>query len=203
MSTNNKKILGDLAPGMATVAGDLRAMLSLSFEAFLKHKEDEIRDLDRIIEKIDSQVEELAIKVPVLELEEREGITRILSIINSLESMKYNVLKVVNQTKVKISEGILFTDKAVNELKELFEAVLDLINDLNDVFITENQVLIKHIVDRIKEIEKNAQKYATEHEERLVKGECLAKSSTLYLLSLDSLRDLLWHTKTIARELAY
>ncbi len=201
MATQKKKVLGNLGPGMAAIAIEVHSMLDLIFQGFLKNKEEMIKDCDDKIGMIDTRVEELAVRVPVLELEEKEEITRILSIVNSLESVKYNVIKVLNQSQVKIKEGILFTDKAVRELKEIFESVLNMVNDLNDVFITENQVLVQHIIDRIKEVESITQKYATEHEERLIKGECLPKSSTLYLLILDSLRDMLWHIKSIAREL--
>ncbi len=201
MVTQKKKVLGNMGPGMAAIISEVHIMLDLIFEGFLKNKEEIIKDCDKKIGIIDTRVEELAVKVPVLELEEKEEITKILSIVNSLESIKYNVIKVLNQSQVKIKEGVLFTDKAVGELKEIFESTLELANDLNDVFMTENQVLIQHIVARIKEIESNTQKYATEHEERLIKGECLPKSSTLYLLILDSLRDMLWHIKSIAREL--
>ncbi|PKM83497.1 MAG: hypothetical protein CVU88_02695 [Firmicutes bacterium HGW-Firmicutes-13] len=203
MGLQRKKVLGELAAGMANITGDVKIMLDLSFKGFLNNKEELIKECSTIIERIDERVAEIAVMVPVLELEEREEITKILSIINNLESIKYNVIKIMNQTQSKISEGILFTNKAVMELKELFESVLALIDDLNDMLMTENKVLIKHVIDTIKEIENTVQKYATEHEERLIIGECLPKSSTLYLLTLDSLRDILWHIKTIARELAY
>ncbi len=203
MGAQKKKILGDLANGMANITADIQAMLELSFQAFIKNNENLLTDTKAIMEKIDDQVIELAVKVPVLELEEKEEITKILSVINSLESMKYNVIKVMHQTSSKIHDGVLFTEKAVNELKSLFGSMVDLVNDLNDVLITENQVLIKHIIDRVKVIEAETQKYATEHEERLVVGQCLPKSSTLYLLILDSLRDILWYIKSIAKELVY
>lgn len=203
MGAQKKKILGDLANGMANITADIQIMLELSFQAFLKNNENILNDTKPIMEKIDDQVIELAVKVPVLELEEKEEITKILSVINSLESMKYNVVKVMNQTSSKIYDGVLFTEKAVSELKSLFGLVVELVNDLNDVLITENQVLIKHIIDQVKVIEEETQKYATEHEERLVVGQCLPKSSTLYLLILDSLRDILWYVKSISKELLY
>ncbi len=203
MGAQKKKILGDLANGMANITADIQTMLELSFQAFLKNNENILNDTKPIMEKIDDQVIELAVKVPVLELEEKEEITKILSVINSLESMKYNVVKVMNQTSSKIYDGVLFTEKAVSELKNLFGLVVELVNDLNDVLITENQVLIKHIIDQVKVIEEETQKYATEHEERLVVGQCLPKSSTLYLLILDSLRDILWYVKSISKELLY
>lgn len=203
MGVQKKKILGDLANGMANITADIKTMLELSFQAFLKNNENILNDTKPIMEKIDDQVIELAVKVPVLELEEKEEITKILSVINSLESMKYNVVKVMNQTSSKIYDGVLFTEKAVSELKSLFGLVVELVNDLNDVLITENQVLIKHIIDQVKVIEEETQKFATEHEERLVVGQCLPKSSTLYLLILDSLRDILWYIKSISKELLY
>ncbi|MDO9574495.1 MAG: hypothetical protein Q7I94_05820 [Candidatus Contubernalis sp.] len=203
MGAQRKKVLGNLADGMATITADVQTMLDLTFQAFIKNKENLLEDTNSIMEKIDDQVIELAVKVPVLELEEKEEITKILSVINSLESMKYNVIKVMNQTSTKVYDGILFTEKAVGELKILFSSVIDLVNDLNDVLITENQVLIQHIFDQVKDIEKKSQTYATEHEERLVVGQCLPKSSTLYLLILDSLRDIIWYIKSISKELAY
>lgn len=203
MAAQKKKILGDLANGMATITADIQTILDLSFLAFLKNNENILKDTKSIMQKIDDQVIELAVKVPVLELEEKEEITKILSVINSLESMKYNVIKVMNQTSSKIYDGVLFTEKAVSELKILFNSVVGLVSDLNDVLITENQVLIKHIIDRVKEIEEETQKYATEHEERLVVGDCLPKASTLYLLILDSLRDIIWYIKSISKELVY
>ncbi len=203
MGAQRKKVLGNLADGMATITADVQTMLDLTFQAFIKNKENLLEDTNSIMEKIDDQVIELAVKVPVLELEEKEEITKILSVINSLESMKYNVIKVMNQTSTKVYDGILFTEKAVGELKILFSSVIDLVNDLNDVLITENQVLIQHIFDQVKDIEKKSKNYATEHEERLVVGQCLPKSSTLYLLILDSLRDIIWYIKSISKELAY
>jgi len=161
---------------------DNRLMLEMIYKAFLRLKEDLLKDVEKQgkeVFKDQQQIAELIAKgCPH---------SHYVTILSYMESIRENNLKIVQSVWRKNNERILFTDKAVKELQEVFLAVGELLQHTNDLLITDNMVLVEHIQNKTKEVGKKISVYGNEHEDRLVRGVCLPKSSIIYLLMMDSL----------------
>lgn len=119
-----------------------------------------------------------------------------------LERIGDKLESMINCTRIKTSEVIMFSDKAVNELNYLMDTVKNILKCMKDMIITRNGVLIKTTLDEAETFGKIASDYATEHEERLISGTCAPRASSIYLDMLDSLREIAVHSKEIAQVVA-
>jgi Na+/phosphate symporter len=102
----------------------------------------------------------------------------------------------------KISEKILFSDKAVNETIFLLQRLIEILKPTADIILARNTFLKMYIQESQISVDKMATEYATLHEDRLIKGDCLPAASSLYINMLDAIKNIAWHSKDIAIKLA-
>jgi Na+/phosphate symporter len=117
-----------------------------------------------------------------------------LSLLPHLQLMAATVQNLLDQEKKKIKSGILFTEKAVNEIRDLLGLMQAQFLDATDYILTRNPRLKTAIQGEMEKLFKTAEHYATEHEVRLITGLCLAQASFLYLAIVDCI-------KRVSREL--
>lgn len=163
-------------------------MLNAAYRGFLKHRRSHLEEVGRL-------KNEWAAVVPVLaeHLLTQLSVGTMVEIMNHLEFIRNGIEQVVEQTEVKINDGVLFSDKAVNELKKVFDGTGELLNHLRDYWMTGSPVVARHMLGQITTLSEKCAEFSTEHEERLIKGICLPRSSTIYLNILAALRDMLKH----------
>ena len=80
-------------------------------------------------------------------------------------------------------------------IAQLFKETLDLLKTAGDAILTKNEVLKKYVADKYVSLSQTVDAYSEEHEDRLIKGVCQPKSSSLYLNIVDSLLKVVWHEK--------
>jgi Na+/phosphate symporter len=191
--------LGGLIKGADMVSQELTEMLGITFEGFLRHSRKNLELAAEINSHVADELKDLTYAVLRVENEniEAKDTSTLVSIYNNLENIRHSIEKIDECVKVKINEEVLFSDKAVEELKEVFIVTKEFIRNLHDVFLTENLILGKHLMDQTRVFFEKIRRYSTEHEERLIKGVCFPKSSSLYLLILGGLNEILWNVKAI------
>lgn len=174
----------------------LKEMLDLTFESFMKHRK---ANLDLV-----SQLQKQWLKsVPEAaeEMSKQRSVAQVVAIMNGLEFIQQEITHLVEGVSAKIQEGILFSDKAAMELKEIFNVTGELLNHLEDFFNTGNPVIAAHIRNISHQHREKTIHFATEHEERLVKGLCMPRSTTIYLGLLTSLRNILKHIENLTNKI--
>jgi Na+/phosphate symporter len=102
----------------------------------------------------------------------------------------------------KISENILFSDKAVKETIFLLQRLNEILTPTADIVLARNTFLSMYVEESQVGVGKMAIEYATLHEERLIKGVCLQVASSLYITMLDAIKSIAWQAKEIAIGLA-
>ena len=117
-----------------------------------------------------------------------------LSLLPHLQLMAATVRNLLDQEKKKIASGVLLTEKAVNEIRELLALMQAQFQDATDYILTRNPRLESTIKGEMEKLFKTADLYATEHEVRLITGLCMAQASFLYLAIVDCI-------KRVSREL--
>jgi len=175
-------------------------MVEMAFDGLLKHNR---RTLDEA-QKIGGLVvlESKLLMQNVLSEKEISNVlstATIVEVLTEIQKIVYSADKMINNLRKKIDEGVLFSDKALAELKDIFSAVLNCLKTSHDLFLTQNPVLVQHILRQTERYDNITSKYAEEHQDRLIRGVCLPKSSLIYLLVLETLKDILWYIKCIAK----
>ncbi|MHB8171302.1 MAG: Na/Pi cotransporter family protein [Thermincolia bacterium] len=195
----------NLAKDLDQIAHDLEEMTGLTFEGFLRHSKgclDKAANLGKCIEGESKAITQRVLGEKAITGEIHGTSVLLVGMVNHFESIRQNLERIGQVSRTKISDGVLFSYKAVDELSYLFKALRDSLRQVHDIFLTDNPVLLNYLQEKIKICREEANRYATEHEERLIKGVCLPQSSSIYLLIMDPLKDILWHVSEIGQLLA-
>ena len=94
----------------------------------------------------------------------------------------------LDKMEAKVEGNILFTDKALDEIKQLMIAVAAEFVDVKDYVSTRNPVLKKQIEDNLHKVTNLINEYDSVHQNRLISGVCMPQASYLYIDMTDSLK---------------
>ena len=192
--------LDNIGKALDQMSHEAEVMTSKVFDALIKNKMKPLDDAEKIGSKIELEAKQLM--QTILSADDQSTMidsAAVIEVSGELQKIIYSVDKMIGAIRSKIDEGILFSDRAVVELKDFFSAVIDGFNNIHVLVLTHNPVLADHIINNVKLFEEKGRKYAEEHEERMIKGVCLPKSSLVYLIILESLKDTLRFIKGIAK----
>lgn len=176
-------------------------MLELIFEGFRTLTEKSIKEADRVKEEVQRDSAELArfvIEKSSHSEKEKEWAKPYLSMASSFDRMGYNMEGMVGRLTSMLKDHILFSDRAVKEVNDIFQVAMDLLESLPDLIQTKNKLFAQHIGEQVRSILKIANGYSEEHEERLIQRVCMPKSSPLYLGLIESLKGIITHTLEVS-----
>jgi Na+/phosphate symporter len=186
---------------MIRVCQSLIKMLELSFQGFRKHSEEALKEVEKVKDEIRKNSSELAhfliLKSSPYE-KGKEWAKPYLSMASSFDRMTFNIEGIVDRLKSMDQEHILFSDRAVKEINDVFQEAMDLLESLPDLILTQDKLLAQHIGEQVRSVFKIANGYSEGHEERLIQGVCTPKSSPIYLGILESLKGIIVHTLEVS-----
>lgn len=108
---------------------------------------------------------------------------------------------VIGCTRTKIKDGILFSDKAISEVVFLMQSTHEVLKNMGDLILMRNAIIGKYVKESQVEIGRSANEFATMHEERLIKGLCMPRASSLFLDIMGATKGIVWHAREIAEKL--
>jgi Na+/phosphate symporter len=200
------KLPGESLNKIETMCNMASTMIKKVSEGFNKHKNEKLVEAENIYEEmvaLERKTTEELVKQIDEDTDNDEVAKSYISIPGSFVMIGGNVKTITENTRKKIEEGILFSDRAVYELNILFEKCLELIVCLGDLMKTRNQILSGHIITEETKCYNIANEFATVHEERLISGVCSHKSSTIYLHILGSFKEILLLYKDMASKIGH
>lgn len=178
------------------VCENLKKMLALAFDGFRRPAERSFKDAEEVKDKLHHYSSELTSfiisKSPSTE-RGREWAKPYLSIASSLDRMAYNIEGILSRLGVKSQNHILFSDQAVKEVNEVFQEAMRLLESLPNLITTENKALAQRIGEEGRVMLKIASGYSEVHEDRLIQGICVPKSSPIYLGIIEALKGVIVH----------
>ncbi len=175
-----------------------KEMLEMIYDGFRKHDLSSIGKVEEVEEKLFRDSE--CLLKSLLDEKVEEGIQRFIPIPEHFNRMAKGLDKLLNATKKKIREDILFSDKSVKESYRLFDETLILLNSVSNCISTSNGDLAKNMDGNGKRLCELTDEYAIFHEDRLIAGVCTPKSAPVYLDILESFRSVVWHVRKILQE---
>jgi Na+/phosphate symporter len=175
-------------------------MLELAEDAFVKNK---LASLDKAVELAQEiQVREDRLTEALSKISSTSPEARaILGVPAHIEKIAYNLRRLSDGIRTKITEALLFSDKAIQETNLLFGKSKDVLKKASDAAVTANVTLGNAVTSEADEIARLADAFATSHEDRLVTGECSPKTSSTYLCFLYSFEDAVSHAKEVVKKI--
>jgi len=195
---------GEIGGRLIKVCESLNNMLEMTFQGFRKSQETAIKEAEEIRKEIESYSSELTqflVKKSLSRDGGKEWVKAYLSIVSSFDRMRYNLDGILDRLKKMVHDQVLFTDRAVKEVNDVFQETINLLENLPDLIITQNKLLAQQMEEKGKSISGMADHYSEEHEQRLIEGVCVPQSSPLYLDILFSLKGIIVHTLHISEKL--
>ncbi|MBI5443914.1 MAG: hypothetical protein HY900_22235 [Deltaproteobacteria bacterium] len=182
---------------LAIAVDDLVQMLALTYEGFIRHRRAALESAEGLASQVHDFEKGFAERV-IREGREKAGARLLLALAAHVERIGDCVESVIRSVRAKIDEGTLFSDKAVQELTQVFDSTKDILRNIKDTALTGNPILLEHVVASSDKLSETAAEFATQHQERLISGVCQPKHSSLYLDIIDNLRSSAWHAREMA-----
>jgi len=190
---------------MIRVCQSLIEMLEFSFQAFRKYTEESLKEVEKVaneVRKNSSELKSILISRSSSNERRREWAKPYLSMASSFDRMTFNIEGIMDRLKSKVQNRVLFSDHAVKEINDIFQEAMDILENLPDLIFTQDKLLAKRIGEKGRSVFKIANGYSEEHEERLIQGVCMPKSSPIYLGILECLKGVIGHTLEVSGKIA-
>lgn len=129
------------------------------------------------------------------EKEKTEAEKRFITALPHLQRVALAIDNLIDRMETKIQADVLFSPKAIEEIKQLMIAVGAEFNDVKNYCENKTEENKKKVKEDLDKVWKLASDFEITHQNRLIIGVCMPKASYLYIDITDSL-------KRIARELA-
>jgi Na+/phosphate symporter len=191
----------EITERMILISQNLMKMLELAFEEFRRPTEKSIKEVEEVNDKIHHYSSELTSfiisKSPSTD-RGREWAKSYLSIASSFDRMTYNIEGILDRLRIKSQRHIFFSDRAVKEVNDVFQEAMKLLKNLPNLIASQDKLLAQRMGEEVRSIFKIANGYSEEHEERLLQGVCVPKSSPIYLGILESLKGVIVNTLEVS-----
>ena len=122
------------------------------------------------------------------EKDKTEAQKQYLALIPSFQTIGLALENLISKMETKVELKILFSEKALAEIKELYTILEEQFRNTKDYIATKNPVLKAEIKAGWEKIFKLIDEYAIIHQNRLITGVCVPQASYLYLDIVDSIK---------------
>jgi Na+/phosphate symporter len=176
-------------------------MIELTEDGFKKNKLASLDQSDELAREI--QVKEDALTAALAKIASSNAEARaLLTVPSHIEKIATSIKRITENSRVRIKEGMLFSDKAIHETGRLFNASKEAVKKAGEAVVTGGRTAVENVLSESEAMERMSKEFATAHEDRLVTGECSPKASSTYLCILYAFEDMGAHLKEAVRKLA-
>jgi len=176
-------------------------MLELTEDAFTKNKAASLDQAESIAKEI--RVQEDALTEKLAKMAASGGEARaILTVPVHIEKIAVSIERIISNIRVKIKEGLLFSDKALQETGRLLAKGKEVLKKAGQSVVTGSPESLETVRIDSDSIIQMSNNFATAHEDRLVAGECSPKVSSNYLCILYAFEDLASHARDAVNKLS-
>ncbi|HEY6010042.1 MAG TPA: hypothetical protein VIX18_01125 [Nitrospirota bacterium] len=176
-------------------------MIELAEDGFKKNKLASLDQAEELSREIHAKEDALTATLAKMASAGGEART-LLTVPSHIEKIATSIKRIVENSRVRIKEGLLFSDKAIHETGTLFTTAKDTIKKAGEAVVTGSGTTIESVLKDSETMERLSKDYATAHEDRLVTGECSPKASSTYLCILYAFEDMGAHLKEAVRKLS-
>lgn len=152
-----------------------------------------IKDNEDTINKMQKKLTEYIVRISKKELTVSQSIMVPASIssINNIERIGDRIIDICRLYEDKMDKGLNFTDKALDELKQLEKIIVELLDNVMIAIDGKDTSIIKKIKELEDEVDYLSEKFQKNHIRRLNEGKCNIDSGVIYI-------DMVGHLERIA-----
>ena len=176
-------------------------MLEMTEDAFIKSRAASLDQAESLAQEIRGREDGLTEKLAKLATSDNAA-RSILSVPMHIEKIAISIERVISNVRVKIKEGLLFSDKATLETGRLLVKGKEVLKKAGEAIVTESPESLETVRIEGDAMIRMSNDFATTHEDRLVAGECSPKASSNYLCILYAFEDIASHAKDAVKKLA-
>lgn len=176
-------------------------MLELTEEAFVKNKVASLDQADELAREIHSKEDALTEALAKTAASNGEART-LLPVPGYVEKIATSIERIMENTRGKIKDALLVSDKGMQEAAKLFAASREVLKKAGEAVVTGTKPGADAVIKESDAVIQMTNDFATSHEDRLVTGECSPKSSSMYLCVLYAFEDIAGHTKEAIKKLS-
>ncbi len=191
----------DLKKDIYLIMHKAQEMLELTEDGFAKSKLSALDEADEISKEIHTKEDHLTAALAKMASTNSEART-LLTVPSHIEKIATSIKRITENSRSRIKEGMLFSDKAILETGKLFTKTKEVLKKAGEAAVTGAKAAVDGALADSEAVERMANEFATSHEERLVTGECSPKSSSTYLCILYAFEDMGAHIKDATKRLA-
>jgi len=186
------------------VMGDLaKTSFDHAMDGFISNspsKIEEIFETEKKVNRMEEEIVNYLVKLSntSLSIEQRETIDTLFHVVSDIERVGDHAENIAELLEYKFANNITFSDKAIDELQDIYSTALNAVNISLTSFKTEDEKeasKVPAIEDRIDTLEKTLKKT---HIKRLTDGVCQPKSSILFLELINNIERVGDHAMNIA-----
>lgn len=122
------------------------------------------------------------------EKEKSEADKKYVRLLPALQTIALAIENLMYKMEAKVASNILFSEKALSEIRELYSLMQEQFRDTKDYIITKNPSLKASIRQHMEKMFQVIEELAIVHQNRLITGICMPQASYLYLDITDSLK---------------
>jgi Na+/phosphate symporter len=196
-----EKTIKDIKKEIYMIMHKALEMVELTEDGFIKNKVPALDQADEVAKEIYTKEDTLTANLAKMAATDGEA-RDMLTVPAHVEKIASSLERITENSRSRIKEGMLFSDKAILETGRLFTKTKEVLKRAGEAAVTGAKSTAESAIADSDLIERMASEYATAHEERLVTGECSPKSSSTYLCILYAFEDMGAHTKEAVKRLA-
>jgi Na+/phosphate symporter len=196
-----EQTIKDLKKEVYLLMHKTQEMLELAEDGFMKNKLASLDEADELVKEIHTREDVLTATLAKMASANSDA-RMLLSVPSHIEKIATSITRITDSNRTRIKEGLLFSDKAINETGKLFAWTTNVLKKAAEAAVTGVQTAIETTMADADAMERMANNFATAHEDRLVTGECSPKSSSTYLCILYAFEDMGAHIKNVVSKVA-
>jgi Na/Pi-cotransporter len=177
--------------------------LRRSMECLLNKKEkelDEVYKKEEVIDYLNTEITNYLVKVNQLSLpiQDRKQLGAMFHVVNDIERIGDHAENIADYAKTALSADLKFSKKAQNELKEMFEKVIQLLQYSVQMFASGDDTHTNDILQIENEIDKMEKKLQKKHVNRLANNKCEPHAAMIFSDLISNLERVADHGTNIA-----
>ena len=183
-----KIAIGNLKKGMD-------ALCSLNEEEI-----DAVYHKEKYIDFMNRKITDYLVKVNEIELPIADArlIGGLFHVVNDIERIGDHAENFADSAKMRIDDGVEFSDKAIKQLQDMTEKVIEILEYSLDMFSNRNQEHMQEILNLEDEIDDREKKLQRAHVKRLTKNKCTPEAGMIFSDTISGLERVADHATNIA-----
>ena len=195
------KSMKDIKKDLYLIMHKAEQMLELTEDAFMKNKVGSLDQAESLAKEIRDREDALTERLAKLAPSDSTA-RAILSVPVHIEKIAVSIERIISNVRIKIKEGLLFSDKAIQETSRMLVKGKEVLKKAGEAIVTASPDSLETVRIECDAMIRLANDFATTHEDRLVAGECSPKASSNYLCMLYAFEDMASHAKDAVKKLS-